>query len=139
MHMHGTPTVMSYEVGEERDGLPRIKFNFSTRPRQRSRLRLRKYTEPMNNSTSSISSGTATYVLRPNASPPALSPSPTALVPSPARSTSPTISDRGAHFPSGDREWEVLRPIIRELYVTRNLPLRLVAHTMRTEHGLKAR
>jgi hypothetical protein len=50
-----------------------------------------------------------------------------------------TTSDIAAHFPIGNHEWEALKHVIRDLYVVKNLPLRVVAQAMRMEHGFKAR
>ncbi|KAH8673859.1 hypothetical protein BX600DRAFT_456376 [Xylariales sp. PMI_506] len=45
---------------------------------------------------------------------------------------------KSAQFLATNDEWEALRPIIYELYITRNCPLRVVADTMKITYGLKA-
>lgn len=42
------------------------------------------------------------------------------------------------HHPA-EPEWEECKSTIEDLYMRRNLPLRVVAHTMRQTHGFKAR
>lgn len=58
--------------------------------------------------------------------------------------TPPHPSSSAAHgaiplLPDGEYEWEALRPVIEELYVTKNLALRSVVQIMRVDHGFKAR
>ncbi|KAI1854882.1 hypothetical protein JX265_002521 [Neoarthrinium moseri] len=68
-------------------------------------------------------------------------PQPTAKIASDSDGSSRLSSPGGTapRFPAGEHEWEALRPVIEELYVTRNLPLRGVVHHIRTEYGFKAR
>ncbi|KAI0128572.1 Clr5 domain-containing protein [Xylariales sp. AK1849] len=96
--------------------------------------RLRGSLAPMARNSSTPQLGTAVLALRPETNQHSSSPTHRAS----SASFLPPATDRRPHFPTGDHEWEALKPIIEDLCINENQPLPLVAHTMKTVHGFKA-